>query len=298
MIIALVVAILAAIVLAVLLILHIREEYLLAEQLNQIMNTQTNLEITTTLRIKSIQNMAVEINSVLKRHKALSTDAIRKQGELSCAITNISHDLRTPLTSISGYLQMLRNDKVSSLTDEKRSEYLNIVERRIESVRKLLDDLLVFTRLGSGEYPISLERINLSNKVRDVLSLYYDDFVRKGVSPVLEIPDAVWAKCDANAIERVLLNLFSNAIRYGQEDLHVSLESGKSVRLVVSNSAPLLTEADAAKLFDRFYSGEHKAGGVGLGLSIAYGLTTKMNGTLTSRYKDGILSIMAEFPPC
>lgn len=294
MVIALIITSIAVVILAALLLLYKRELSRMHEQLRFIRSNTTNMEVTTELQAGELVALAQEINAFIAEFKRRQIKIEASEREFKQAITNVSHDLRTPLTSAVGYLQMLGRDGIS---EEKQAEYLSIIERRVSAVRKMLDELFELTRIEAGEYALNLEKVNLTNVLRDTLSLYYDDFVTKGMTPTISIPgEAVYAAADSNAVKRVLQNLTGNALRHGAGDLRITLEGGKDVCIAFCNDAEM-EQGDAQRLFERFYTADQQRSkrSTGLGLSIAKGLVENMGGSISAAYDGKRLTITVCF---
>lgn len=209
--------------------------------------------------------------------------------ELRRAVTNISHDLRTPLTSAAGYIGMLER----SGPDEKQAEYLAVVKGRIAAMKKLTEELLDYSVSVSSEKEIS-EPVCLNDVLEDSLTQFYAAFAERGIEPSIDIcAERVVRQGDKGAYSRIFGNVISNAVRYAGGDFFVSLSADGEAVFV--NAAPQLDEVSAAKLFDRFFTVENARGSTGLGLSIARALTEKMGGSARAELAEGRLRIVLRF---
>ncbi len=207
----------------------------------------------------------------------------------------MSHDLRTPLTSIMGYIQLLNNP---SLTQEEREGYLEIIEKRSHILRRLLNDFYELSLIDSIDYKMTLEKVNISRILEEVVLGKYTEFSDKGLEPVINIVDDVTITCDYKALERIIENLLSNMIRYAHTRAEISLEKANNlVILTVRNDSAYKLDEDMDKLFDRFYKGDKSRGshGTGLGLSIVKGLIERMNGQVSAKINHNLLSITCTF---
>ena len=145
-----------------------RQVRALKRQMDFLKQTDTSLQLSTTLTFRDVDALAVDINEALDRHRRTEQALLRVSRNYKDTITSISHDLRTPLTSASGYLQMLRSPKIPA---KKREQYLRVIDRRIGSVQKLLDQLFEFARIEADELVLESKRLPVNNVLRDAVSL-------------------------------------------------------------------------------------------------------------------------------
>lgn len=252
----------------------------------------TNILIDIASHDRDMKKLAKDINIQLKK---LCSDRLRyQQGdwELKDTVTNISHDLRTPLTAICGYLDLLENEDKS----ENAARYLKIIRGRTEILRQLSEELFrysVFTSVSKGtrSEPIILNRV-----LEDSVSGFYAALKSRGITPRIQMPDVkVSRMLNRNAISRIFGNLIGNALKYSDGDLIIELkESGE---ILFSNHASGLDEIQTGRLFDRFYTVETaSADSTGLGLSIARALTEQMGGKTGASYEEGMLKVQVWFP--
>lgn len=210
--------------------------------------------------------------------------------ELKNAVTNVSHDLRTPLTSVSGYLGLLRD---SGLT-EKQTEYLSVICGRVDAMKKLTEELLSYSVVASDEGVMAAELLCINDCLEDSLTQFYTALVERGIAPELHVcEERVERTLNREALSRIFGNILSNVVRYSAGDLVVGLDS--SGNLSFENAAPDLDEVSAEKLFDRFFTVENARGSTGLGMSIAKILTEKQGGTIRAVWKNGRLKILVSF---
>ena len=213
--------------------------------------------------------------------------------ELKQAITNVSHDLKTPLTSAVGYLQLIRSDK---LPEEEKREYLNIIEKRLEALTLLLDELFEFTKIYEGKIEAQTERTNVSNALCDVLSLHYEDFTAKGITPLVSLPESpVYISADSAMLKRIFQNLVQNALIHGTGNISVIVNP--DARIIFKNSIENPEKIDAGRLFERFYTADisRSSKTTGLGLAICKELVERQSGKIDAFVEGGNLIISAEF---
>ena len=262
---------------------------------------QTGNRLRLSAPDAGLERLLAEINLLLddcqKRESAHRQAEQQRRDE----IANISHDLRTPLTSVIGYLQLMAQP---GCTPEERAEYLSVCQSRAASLQTLLTGFYDLSRLEAGGYLLELQPVEPAGMLYQLAADYYMDFVEAGMEPVLEIPQLlppIWA--DPAAAGRVFQNLFQNALRHGRNGSRLLIQSREqNGRLILSfsNAAPLLSQEDCARLFDRFYTADkmRTGKGTGLGLAIVQALCGKMNVSASARLQDGILTIETGWPIC
>ena len=256
------------------------------------LTSDSNVLIDLSSRDRHMRNLAYTINKELKklindRHRYQQGDA-----ELKNAVTNISHDLRTPLTAVCGYLDML--DKEEQGENSKR--YLKIIRGRTEIMKQLTEELFrysVFTSVSDGT---PSEPVILNSALEESLSAMYTSLKAGHITPSVTMPDVkVKRMLNRNALSRIFGNIISNAVKYSDGDLEITLE--ENGRITFSNHAEKLDEIQVGRLFDRFYTVETaSSGSTGLGLSIARALTEQMGGSIDAEYEDGMILIHVHFP--
>ena len=261
-----------------------------AEELEEKLRTDTNTLISISIGDSSVQLLASRINRQLR---ALRKERLKLQtgnDELTTAVTNISHDLRTPLTAICGYLDLLEQEPQS----EKSGRYLAVIRERTDAMRSLTEELFRYSVITATMDELCMERVSLNDILEQSLAGFYGALSARGITPDVQIPkEKVVRRLDAAALRRIFDNILSNAVKYSSGDLAVSLMPDGAVTF--SNSAPSLSRVQAERLFDRFYTVETARSSTGLGLSIAKLLTEKMGGTITAEYENGHLQICIAF---
>lgn len=255
------------------------------------LNEDTNTLITVSSRDSSIRSIANTLNRELialrRREVRLKNDS----DSLQNAITNIAHDIRTPLTSISGYLELLEDENPG----ESTGRYISIIRERTDTLRDLTEEMFDYSVAYNTVTGTTTESLVLNDELEKALAASYNSMEEKGVTPLINIcEEAVVRYLDRKALQRVFANIITNAVRYSDGDISISLD-GKG-RITVSNPAPSLTEIDTGRLFDRYYTVENAKGSTGLGLSIAKLLTEKMGGKINAVLEDRNLKIILNFP--
>lgn len=276
--------------------LYKREIGDISKRLQFVRVNDTNQDIQLQVRTKELYQLAIQLNAMIHQYKTERSALSKVQQEFKEEITNISHDLRTPLTSIAGYVQMLQSENTSI---EKKAEYCIIIRRRIETLVTMLDEFFEFARIESDEYQLKPEKINVNNLLTDILSLFYYDFMAKGEEPNIQIPSApLFIYADKDALTRVFQNLIKNYLNHGTGSISVSVkEEGNQVCIYFKNQAPNIKSGDADKLFQRFYTADKSRTKktTGLGLAIVKNLVQKTNGDIIAYVEDGTFNIKITF---
>ena len=242
------------------------------------LSVDTNTLLHLSSRDKALLALASDMNDQLcllrkERHRYQQGDR-----ELKEAVTNISHDLRTPLTALCGYLDLLKKEE----NRENAGRYLRQIENRVEALKSLTEELFQYSVITSaGE--LQLERVDLVRILEDSLLSFYGALQEKGIQPELHLPEEpVFRVLDKTALHRIFSNIISNAVKYAEGDLSVAMD-GKGC-ITFSNSAKALNPVAVGRLFDRFYTVEARQNATGLGLSIARLLTERMGGRIEAAY--------------
>lgn len=268
----------------------------ITDNLKKINNIDTNQKVTLSFQNRSLQNLAREINKNIDKKQQTEVKYKHMDMELRQAIANISHDLRTPLTSIIGYIQLIKSDDLSK--DEK-NEYMDIILNRAKSLKMLIAGFFDLSRLEANEYAFELESISLSNILCELIASFYNDFTNKEIEPLIEIDESVPEIIgDENAIRRVFSNLIQNALKHGDKFISVSLKKdGNYIVTTFTNNANNLNPDDIDHLFERFFTGDRTRTGknTGLGLAITKALVEQMGHSITANFKDNKLSIIIKW---
>lgn len=259
----------------------------IAEALSECLKTDTNSIITVSSRDKQVRRLVTELNKELKLLREEHHRFVQGDMELKNAVTNISHDLRTPLTAICGYLDMLKSEDKSP----EAEHYLEIIGGRAESMKQLTEELFRYSVIMTSESEPKQEQVIVNDVLEESIAGYYSILSEKKISPEIDITyKKVIRILDRSALARVFSNLINNAVKYSDGDLSVRLSDDGTT--VFSNHASLLTSVQVDKLFDRFYTVEAARNSTGLGLSIARTLIEKMGGTISASLENGVLSIV------
>lgn len=246
----------------------------------------TNVGIDISCADRKMRKLAADLDMQMKLLRKEHIRYFNGNRELQDAITNISHDLRTPLTAICGYLELLQGENKT----EAAESYLKIIENRIALLKELTEELFRYSILVSVKEYESREGLCLNQIIEECMAGYYGVLTERGIFPEVSIPDQkIICRTNKAALVRILNNILSNAVKYSEGDLRVVLH--KDGEICFSNHAGELDEVKVGKLFDRFYTVETGQKSTGLGLSIAKLLTEQLGGTISARWSEEILSV-------
>lgn len=262
-----------------------------AEELEEKLQTDTNTLISLSTGDRAAMAMAARINRQLRM---LRKERLRLQNgdnALKAAVTNVSHDLRTPLTAICGYLDLLEQEPHSP----RGKRYLAVIRERTDAMRTMTEELFRYSVVTAATDELNREPVCLNHVLEQSLAGFYSALSACGITPEIQLAEtAVVRELDAAALRRIFDNILSNAAKYSDGDLVVRLMPDGAVTF--TNSARSLNRVQAERLFDRFFTVETASGSTGLGLSIARLLTEKMGGSIDAAYSDGRLTIRVAFP--
>lgn len=287
------VGIMAIIIIALLVKIYIFQKAAgeMADSLADRLITDTNTLIDISCNDRYVRKLANAINKELRK---LRTERRRfQQGdlELKNAVTNISHDLRTPLTAICGYLELLEQEE----KPESVNRYIEIIKDRVNILKQLSEELFRYSVIASTKDRITGEAVVINTVLEESIAAFYTVLTERNIVPEIQISETkVVRMLDRSALSRIFSNLISNAIKYSDGDLRIILSENGEISF--SNMASGLDEIQVGRLFDRFYTVEAARKSTGLGLTISKTLVEQMKGTISATYENSRLSIHIFFP--
>ena len=262
----------------------------ISEAFRDRLTADTNTLIDISSRDRCMRKLAADINVQLRLLRSQRNLYLSGDRELKDAVTNISHDLRTPLTAICGYLELLKKEDQSDAI----RRYLTIITERTEAMKALTEELFRYSVIASTSDSMELVPVNINHVLEESIAANYAALSNAGITPEIIIPkEAVHRSLNRAALIRIFNNLITNAVRYSDGDLTIELR--EDARISFSNTAAELDEIQVGKLFDRFYTVESARQSTGLGLSIAKILTEQMGGEISANYAGNRLSILLTF---
>lgn len=254
--------------------------------LKSIIKTDTNNLITVNTNDKDLKKLVIILNKSLKEIRRLELEYKNGNSELKNSITNISHDLRTPLTAIRGYLDLMENDNLN----EKQINYLKIIDSKVKDLTELTEQLFAFSKTLDMQEEIKKEKIVINDVLENAIVSFYSLFKEHDITPKIEICDEkVIRLLNENMLKRIFENIISNAIKYGKNDFGVRMYNDGTIEF--SNKTDKLDLTSLEKIFDRYYTVKNARKSNGIGLSIAKQLVELSGGSISAKYKKNTLVI-------
>ncbi len=255
------------------------------------LKTDTNTLISISSNDTSMRNLANDLNLQLRELRAQRHRYVQGDLELKNAVTTISHDLRTPLTAISAYLDLLEQAKIG----ETAHRYVKILKNRTQALGQLTEELFQYSILIAPKQHVPDQLLAINGILEESILGYYAALQERKITPTIHMTEQrVVRSVDRAALARAFSNILSNAVKYSDGDLEITLtESGK---ILFVNTASRLSQIQVERLFDRFYVVEDGTNATGLGLSIARTLVEHMGGTVTAQYDAQRLTICVSLP--
>lgn len=255
-------------------------------------NLDEYANIKTKFVDKDIENLVESINLIFDSRQKIVAEKNKNEEKIREGISNMSHDLRTPLTSIMGYLQMIKSEKSS---EADKNEYMDIVEKRTKSLQQLISSFYDLSRMEGNEYNFNYKKVNLSSILCENIAVFYNDFRNNNIEPIIEIDENIKdIISDDGAINRIFSNLITNMIKHGESFVKITLRQENDVIITeFTNKATGLTAENVDKLFDRFYTVDNSRSdrNTGLGLYITKILVEKLGYNIIAQLDNEILKI-------
>lgn len=253
---------------------------------SKILRTDTNNIIAISSSDKDIKNLTINLNNNLSELRGEKLQYKNGNQELKKIITNISHDLRTPLTAIKGYVDLIEQEKLSN----NQKKYLKVIQKKSNELTELTGQLFEYTKLIDIDVKIKKEECCINEILEETLVSYYSIFKEQNIIPNISICSTkVYKIVNKISIIRVFENILSNVIKYSNGDLKVKMQENGTITF--SNKATFLDETTVQKIFDRYFSVENAKESTGIGLSIAKQLVELNNGSIKAEYVNGYLII-------
>ena len=256
------------IVLLIIFILKTKEINRLTLELKKLNRDGKIEKLRLSLPNKNIENLIVEINTLIDDKRKMENIYKEKDMELREAIANMSHDLRTPLTSIMGYVYLLNDDK---LDKEERKEYLKIIEKRSLVLNDLITNFYGLSRIQADQYEIKFESVNLELVLGEIIAAFYETLDYKFGEPEINIEEGLGPVLgDKQALNRIFTNLIENMIKHGEGEVKISLKKkNKYIVMEFSNKAEELGLKDVNRIFEKFFTKDRMRTGQNTGLGLA-----------------------------
>ena len=268
----------------------------ICRQLAFLMKHDSNMLINREFDMGGIGTLSDRLNELLKLRRKEKQHYQEKETLIADTYTNLSHDIRTPLTSLDGYSQLM--EECENVEDQKR--YLNIIHERIHSLNEMLEELFTFTKLKNESYNLELKPCCINRILKETVFSYYDDWVRMEIQPDIRITEEqLHVHGNRQGLSRVIQNVIKNGLDHGEKRISIVLERDQDrAALRISNHVTHSEQIDIKHVFDRFYKADvaRRKTSTGLGLSIAKELVRRMNGEIGAKIEKSEFIVEMSFP--
>lgn len=269
----------------------------LLHQIDLLAQEDTNYRLSAYCRVGKMEELVNGLNRAVLFHRDKAAAYKRENRSYRESIASISHDIRTPLTSAKGYIQMLLEGQEPD-ADRQRA-YMENIERRIDDVTDMLPQLFEYARIEADEIVMQRERLNLTNLLEDTLAMFYEDFAAAGCEPEIHICKMPCYICaDVHGVRRILENLIRNALVHGKGGYVFSLQQrGDTAEVAISNRTDSIETDDLERIFDRFYTTDlsRSRRTTGLGLAIVKRFAEKMGGSVNAELCEDVFTVKVLF---
>ncbi len=269
----------------------------ICRQLAFLKEHESNMMISRDFASGGIGELTDLLNDLLMRQREERKGYLEKERMISDTYTNLSHDIRTPLTSLDGYFQLLEESR----EEQEQKRYLAIIQERITCLKELLEELFTFTRLKNESYQMDLSSCCLNRILKNTIFSYYEDWQERGIEPEIEIAEELYyIEGNQSAIKRVIQNVIKNVLDHGEKRIRIWLRrERKAVVLRIGNETAHPEVIDISQVFNRFYKADaaRSRSSTGLGLAIAKELVLRMNGRIEAHIQENEFWIVIAFVP-
>lgn len=278
--------------------------FLLSRNINKVIkdfkyiseNMDTNRKFKLGYPDRNLEKLLVEINNYLEETQNYKLKYIKREEDIRKEIENISHDLRTPLTSIRGYLELIDDEDI---TENEKKDYIQIVEKRAKVLQNLIQDFYDLSRLENNDYNFNIEIIDINKELKEQILMFYNDFEKKNIDVDIKLEEKpMFVNLDKNAIERVFHNLIQNATKYSKSKFCISMNrTDNEIIIELKNDVDDINKEELDLLFNRFYIKDNSRSrdSSGLGLTITKFLVESMNGKIEAKLDKGYIIFKIKF---
>ena len=268
----------------------------ICRQLSFLMRHDSNMFISRELNQREIRELTDTLNELLELRKKEKKHYMDKEALIADTYTNLSHDIRTPLTSLDGYFQLMEDCD----DPEKQRRYISIIHERIGCLNEMLEELFTFTKLKNESYNLELNVCSINRILKETVFSYYDDWIRQEITPHIEITEEeLFMQGNRQGLCRIIQNIIKNGLDHGEKDIYISLSHiNDKIKLSIANQVSNLEDIDVEQVFERFYKADvaRSKTSTGLGLSIAKELVMRMNGDIKAEIYDNKFIVEIIFP--
>ena len=268
----------------------------ICRQLAFLMKHDSNMLIHREFGLGGIGMLSDRLNDLLELRRKEKQYYQEKETLIADTYTNLSHDIRTPLTSLDGYFQLM--EACENVEEQRR--YLNIIHERIHSLNEMLEELFMFTKLKNESYRLELTSCCINRILKETVFSYYEDWVRREIQPDIQITEEqLYIDGNKQGLSRIIQNVIKNGLDHGEKKIRIVLkrEQNRAV-LRISNQVIASEQIDIEHVFDRFYKADaaRSKTSTGLGLSIAREFVRRMNGEIGAKIEENEFIVEMSFP--
>lgn len=270
-----------------------RELARVKKNIRQIKDSDSNSLVHSEITIKELDRLIEEINDIIREARTAKSNYENKNEQLKKMITNISHDLRTPLTSALGYVDIM----LSSVTDAEQKKDLEIIKERLERLKKLINSFFEFTKVELMRAALTLEPINIVGVLEESIARYFDDFNRENreILFTCHVKKHMLAS-NRDMLLRIFDNIIGNAYKHSDGNLEITVKNEEILKIVFTNKL-ICSNLDMNHIFDEFYTYDisRQKGNTGLGLAIVKQFVMRLGGACYAATENDDLNIVVEF---
>ena len=268
----------------------------ICRQLAFLMKHDSNMLIHREFGLGGIGMLSDRLNDLLELRKKEKQYYQEKETLIADTYTNLSHDIRTPLTSLDGYFQLM--EACENVEEQRR--YLNIIHERIHSLNEMLEELFMFTKLKNESYRLELTSCCINRILKETVFSYYDDWVRREIQPDIQITEEqLYIDGNKQGLSRIIQNVIKNGLDHGEKKIRIVLKREQNQAVLrISNQVTASEQIDIEHVFDRFYKADaaRSKTSTGLGLSIAREFVRRMNGEIGAKIEENEFIVEMSFP--
>ena len=267
----------------------------ICRQLAFLMKHDSNMLIHREFGLGGIGMLSDRLNDLLELRRKEKQYYQEKEALIADTYTNLSHDIRTPLTSLDGYFQLM--EECENVEDQRR--YLNTIHERIHSLNEMLEELFMFTKLKNESYRLELTSCCINRILKETVFSYYDDWVRREIQPDIQITEEqLYIDGNKQGLSRIIQNVIKNGLDHGEKKIRIVLKREQNQAVLrISNQVTASEQIDIEHVFDRFYKADaaRSKTSTGLGLSIAREFVRRMNGEIGAKIEENEFIVEMRF---
>ena len=266
--------------------------------INEIYMGNTEVHLDEKRYKGSLNSMAIQVNDIAGGLSNAIQEKLKSERLKTELITNVSHDIKTPLTSIINYVDLLKKEK---MPNEQAEEYLNILDNKSQRLKRLTEDLVEASKASSGNIKLNIEKLNVNELLKQVSGEFEDKFKLRNLEEVMSLPEKnVYINADSRYMYRILENMYSNISKYAMDNTRVYIDvipNNNRITIQMKNISKEKLNISTEELMQRFVRGDsaRNTEGSGLGLSIATSLTTLQGGTFNIYLDGDLYKVIIEF---